>query len=175
VVNGHLYPEADRFDMGLKYKQRKLVFMNLQGKTFKESNADWGPAVNQPDNSRGLVYGDMDNDGDLDLLINNQDGPPILLRNDGGNRNHWLIVKCVGKSSNRSAVGTRVIARTPGMQQTREIQAGNSYASTSDLRVHFGLGTVSLVDELEIRWPSGKIEKRQKLKADQILVVEEPD
>jgi len=175
VVNGHLYPEADRFDMGLKYRQRKLVFMNLQGKTFKESNADWGPAVNQPDNSRGLVYGDIDNDGDLDLLINNQDGPPVLLRNDGGNRNHWLTVKCVGRTSNRSAIGTRVIVRTAAMQQTREIQAGNSYASTSDLRMHFGLGGVSLVDEIEIRWPSGKIEKQQKVKADQILVVEEHD
>ena len=161
--------------MGLKYRQRPLVFMNLQGKIFKESNADWGSAVNQPLNSRGLAYGDIDNDGDLDLLINNQDGPPLLLRNDGGNRNHWLMVHCIGRTSNRLAIGTRLIARTGTLQQTREIEAGNSYASTSDLRVHFGLGGASLVDELEIRWPSGKKEKRVKLKSDQIVIVEEPD
>ncbi len=175
VVNGHLYPEADRFDMGLKYRQHPLIFMNLQGRMFKESSADWGSAVNQPANSRGLAYGDIDHDGDLDLLINNQDGPPILLRNDGGNRNHWLMVHCIGRTSNRLALGTRLIARIGTLQQTREIQAGQSYASTSDLRVHFGLGGASLVNELEIRWPSGKVEKRVKLKSDQFLVVEEPD
>ncbi len=173
VVNGHLYAEADRFEMGLKYKQRKLVFMNQPGKAFRLGNDEWGAAVNQPDKSRGLAYGDIDNDGDLDVVINNQDGPPTLLRNDGGNRNHWLMVRCIGRDSNRSAIGTRVLLRSGKLQQMREIKAGSGYASQNDTRVHFGLGSTDQIDELEIRWPSGKIQKRQNLKPDQILTVNE--
>ena len=173
VVNGHLYAEADRFEMGLKYKQRKLVFMNQPGKAFRLGNDEWGAAVDRPDKSRGLAYGDIDNDGDLDVLINNQDGPPTLLRNDGGNRNHWLMVRCVGRESNRSAVGTRVLLRSGKLQQMREIKAGSGYASQNDTRVHFGLASADQIDELEIRWPSGRIQKRQNLKPDQILTVHE--
>jgi len=173
VVNGHLYADADRFDMGLKYKQRKLLFMNLAGKMFKESAASWGAVLSQPDNSRGLAYGDYDNDGDLDVLINNQDAAPVLLRNDGGNRNAWLSVQLAGRQSNRSAVGARVILRSAGKEQVRETKAGSSYASQNDSRLHFGLGDLKQVDELEIRWPSGKIDKFSKLPANQILVVDE--
>jgi hypothetical protein len=173
VVNGHLYAEADRFEMGLKYKQRKLVFMNQPGKAFRLGNDEWGAAVDRPDKSRGLAYGDIDNDGDLDVLINNQDGPPTLLRNDGGNRNHWLMVRCVGRESNRSAIGTRVLLGSGKLQQMREIKAGSGYASQNDTRVHFGLASADQIDELEIRWPSGRIQKRQNLKPDQILTVHE--
>jgi hypothetical protein len=175
VANGHLYPEADRFDMGLKYKQRKLVFKNQAGKTFRLANDEWGAAVNQSDSSRGAAYGDFDNDGDLDVLINNQDGPPTLLRNDADNQNHWLLVRCVGRESNRSAIGTRLLLRSGKLPQMREIKAGSSYASQCDTRAHFGLGSVDRVDELEIRWPSGKVEKRENVKTDQILVIEEPE
>jgi len=173
VANGHLYADADRFDMGLKYKQRKLLFMNLAGKTFKESAATWGAALNQPENSRGLAYGDYDNDGDLDVLINNQDAAPVLLRNDGGNRRSWLSVRLVGRRSNRSAVGTRIILRTAGLQQVRETKAGSSYASQNDPRVYFGLGDARQIEELEIRWPSGKIEQHAKIAANQALLIDE--
>src|SRR5262245_24104837 len=173
VANGHLYADADRFDMGLKYKQRKLLFMNLAGKTFKESAATWGASLNQPDNSRGLAYGDYDNDGDLDVLINNQEAAPVLLRNDGGNRNGWLAVQLVGRKSNRSAVGARDVLRSTGKEQVRETKAGSNYASQNDSRLHFGLGEAKQVDELEIRWPSGKIDKFSKLPANQILVIDE--
>ena len=173
IVNAHLYPQADRFDMGLKFKQRKLVFMNDGGKTFRLANDQWGPAVDQPNAARGLAYGDFDNDGDLDILINNQDGPPTLLRNDGGNRQHWLMVGCLGDQSNRSAVGTRLRVRTSQGQQIREIKAGSSYGSQNDPRAHFGLGSAEWVDELEIRWPSGLVEKRQRIKSDQLMRVDE--
>jgi hypothetical protein len=173
TVNGHLYPQADHFDMGLKYKQRKLLFMNQAGKKFREAGAEWGPALIQPENSRGAAFGDYDNDGDLDVLVNNLDAPPTLLRNDGGNRNRWLIVHCLGKQSNRSAIGTRLVLRSAKLEQIREIKSGGSYASHNDVRVHFGLGSIERIDELEIRWPSGKVEKRQNVKPNQILVIEE--
>jgi hypothetical protein len=174
VVNGHLYPEADRFDMGLKYKQRKQLFMNQADRKFVEANGAWGPAINQPDIGRGTAYGDFDNDGDLDILINNLDGSPTLLRNDGGNQNSWLMVQCEGTVSNRSAIGTRLIVRTGGSQQTREIKAGSGYASHNDMRVHFGLGSLSRVDELEIRWPSGRVQKLASPVLNQLLKIVEP-
>jgi hypothetical protein len=171
VVNGHLYPEADRFAMGLKYKQQPLVFMNQAGRRFAENAARFG--LTRADSSRGAAFGDYDNDGDVDVLINNLDGPPTLLRNDGGNRNHWLRVRCVGSRSNRSAVGTRLVLRAGGRQQTREVKAGTSYLSHNDLAVHFGLGTNDQIDWLEIRWPSGKIDRVEKRKVNQVLTVEE--
>jgi enediyne biosynthesis protein E4 len=174
VVNGHLYPEADRFDMGLKYKQRPLLFLNQGGKTFVEAKGAWGTALNEPRLSRGAAYGDIDNDGDLDILINNLDGPPTLLRNDGANRQSWLQVRCEGTASNRSAVGTRLTLRAGGNTQIREIKAGHSYGSKSDLRVHFGLGSAAEADELEIRWAAGKVQKLTKLRANQLLKLKEP-
>lgn len=174
VVNGHLYAQADRFDMGLKYRQRPLLFHNQPGKKFVEVKGGWGPALEQPALGRGAAYGDYDNDGDLDVIINNLDGPPTLLRNDGGNRRSWLIVKCEGTLSNRSGIGTRVILRQGTSQQMREIKAGSSYASHCDTRVHFGLGSQSEVQELEVRWPSGKTQKLSKVKTNQILPLKEP-
>jgi enediyne biosynthesis protein E4 len=171
VVNGHLYPEADRFAMGLKYKQQRLVFMNQAGSRFVETAARFG--LRQADNSRGAAFGDYDSDGDLDVLVNNLDGPPTLLRNDGGSRNHWLRVRCVGSRSNRSAVGTRLTLRAGGRQQTREVKAGASYISHNDLALHFGLGTNDHIDWLEIRWPSGSTDRLENLKVNQVLTVEE--
>jgi hypothetical protein len=171
VVNGHLYPEADRFAMGLKYKQQPLVFMNQGGRRFVESAARSG--LTRADNSRGAAFGDYDNDGDLDVLINNLDGPPTLLRNDGGNRNHWLRVRSVGSRSNRSAVGTRLALRAGGQQQMREVKAGTSYISHNDLAVYFGLGTNDRIDSLEIRWPSGSTQRIENLNVNQVLTVEE--
>jgi hypothetical protein len=171
VVNGHLYPEADRFAMGLKYKQQRLVFMNQAGTRFVETAARFG--LTQADNSRGAAFGDYDNDGDLDVLVNNLDGPPTLLRNDRGSRNHWLRVRCVGSRSNRSAVGTRLTLRAGGRQQMREVKAGTSYISHNDLAVHFGLGNIDHIEWLEVRWPSGRTERVENLKVDQVLTVEE--
>jgi hypothetical protein len=148
--------------------------MNQAGRKFVEANGAWGPAINQPDIGRGTAYGDFDNDGDLDILINNLDGSPTLLRNDGGNQNSWLMVQCEGTVSNRSAIGTRLIVRTGGSQQTREIKAGSGYASHNDIRVHFGLGSLSRVDELEIRWPSGRVQKLASPVLNQLLKVVEP-
>ena len=174
VANGHLYAEADRFDMGLKYKQRPLLFQNQLGKKFFDVKGSWGSALETPGLGRGAAYGDYDNDGDLDVVINNLDGPPTLLRNDGGNRRSWLIVKCEGSVSNRSAIGTRLILRDGAAQQLREIKAGSSYASHCDSRAHFGLGTRSEIPELNVVWPSGKTQKLSNVKTNQVLQLKEP-
>ena len=170
VVNGHLYPEADKFNLGLVYKQRPLVFLNNGDKTFREVGIDSG--LSQQWKSRGLAVGDYDNDGRLDLLINNLDGGPVLLHNEMPRR-RWLIVQCTGTKSNRSAVGARLTLRAGNLRQIREIKAGLSYLSSNDLRVHFGLGALDKADSLEIRWPSGLTERIENVPADQVLKLEE--
>jgi hypothetical protein len=174
VVNGHLYSQADHFDMGLKYKQRPLLFQNQPGKMFVEVKGSWGPALERPGLGRGAAYADYDNDGDLDVLINNLDSTPTLLRNDGGNRRSWLMVKCEGSQSNRSAIGTRLTVRDGTAQQMREVKAGSSYGSHCDTRVHFGLNAQSEIPQLEVRWPSGKTQSLSNLKARQLLQLKEP-
>jgi hypothetical protein len=170
VVNGHLYPEADKFDLGLVYRQRPLVFLNNHNNTFREAGLALG--LSQQWKSRGLAVGDYDNDGRLDLLINNLDDGPILLHNEMP-RQHWLLVHCIGTRSNRSAVGARLTLAAGDLREIREIKAGLSYLSSNDLRQHFGLGTHDKVDSLEIRWPSGLVERLQDIRADQILTLEE--
>ncbi len=171
VVNGHLYPEADRFEMGLKYKQNWLVYMNTDGLHFEERGEEFG--LNQLAKSRGLALGDYDNDGDLDVVVNNLDEAPTLLRNDGGNRRHWLLVQCKGTASNRSAIGARVTVRTGTRTQMQEVRAGSSYLSQNDLRLHFGLGSSVKIDGIEVRWPSGKKERIENVAVDRVLVLEE--
>ncbi|HEX4769804.1 MAG TPA: CRTAC1 family protein [Bryobacteraceae bacterium] len=170
VVNGHLYPEADKFDLGLVYKQRPLLFMNNRNKTFREIGREAG--LTAAWKSRGLAVGDYDNDGRLDLLINNLDDGPVLLHNDSP-RQHWLTVRCVGTKSNRSAVGARLTLQAGELRQIQEIKAGLSYLSANDLRVHFGLGAHEKADWLEVRWPSGLTERVEGVAADQILTIEE--
>ncbi len=171
VVNGHLYPEADRFELGLQYKQRALAFLNNHNKTFREVGLELGLSGRWK--SRGLAIGDYDNDGKLDILINNLDDAPVLLHNEMPGNGHWLMVRCVGTKSNRSAVGARLILHAGKLQMIREIKAGNSYLSSNDLRVHFGMGDQTKADWIEVRWPSGLVERVENVKADQILTLEE--
>jgi hypothetical protein len=170
VVNGHLYPEADKFAMGLEYKQRALVFLNRRNKTFREAGQELG--LPQVWKGRGLAAGDYDNDGRLDVLINNLDDGPVLLHNEMPAQ-HWLLVRCVGTKSNRSAIGARVTLRAGDLRQMREIKSGVSYLSSNDLRVHFGLGSHDKADSLEVRWPSGLTERVENVRADQVLTLEE--
>ena len=122
---------------------------------------------------RGCAFGDLDNDGDVDIVVNNLDGAPSVLRNDDPNTNHWLMVKCIGTRSNRSAIGARVTVVAGDRAQIDEVMSGSSYYSHNDLRLHFGLGAASKVDKLEVRWPSGGREVFANPPVDRLIVIRE--
>ncbi len=172
VVNGHLYPEADRFEMGLRYEQRWLVFMNHGDRQFLERGEEFG--LSERYKSRGLALGDYDSDGDLDVVVNNLDGPPTLLRNDGGNRGAWLLVDTRTESGS-PAVGARVLATSGGSTQLREVRSSASYLSANDLRQHFGFGPDARAEQVSVRWPSGRTSTLSDVELNQVITVEEPD
>ena len=122
---------------------------------------------------RGCAFGDFDNDGDVDVVVNNLDGPPSVLRNDGGNRNNWIMIKCVGTRSNRSGIGTRVKVTSAGHSQIDEVMSGSSYYSHNDFRLHFGLGRAAKADLVELAWPSGVKETFRDLQANHLFVCHE--
>jgi hypothetical protein len=175
AVNGHVFPRADDIPrlkkMGAGYRQRPLLFRNRQGGTFREVGATLGGPIAGVHGSRGLAVGDLNNDGQMDLVIANQEERPMVLLNRGVPGGNWLLVKLRGTRSNRSAIGARVTLRVRGRPQMREVKSGGSYLSQSDLRVHFGLGAATEVDELTIRWPSGRIQIEPGIQANQIITI----
>jgi len=122
---------------------------------------------------RGVAFGDLDNDGQLDILINNQNDPPTLLHNESDSPGHWFAIRTVGTKSNRDGIGARVTIVAGGRRQIQEVRSGGSYLSQNDLRVHFGLGSAAKIDRIEIRWPSGAMDKIENASADRFLTVEE--
>jgi hypothetical protein len=156
-----------------KYKTQRVVYRNLGNGTFEEVSDRTGAAVLEPHSSRGCAFGDFNNDGNLDVLILNMSEPPSLLKNEGGSGNHWLSVKLAGTKSNRSAIGARIALTAGGRRQIRDVLSGSSYISQSDLRQHFGLGSTSKVDEIEVRWPGGQVDRVKNVDADQFVRIEE--
>jgi len=174
VVNGHVYPQIEGAYPGGMYRQRKLVYRNLRDGTFTEVAQALGAALMEPRASRGAAFGDYDDDGDVDVIVNDLDGPPMLLRNDGGSRaGHWISLKLVGTRSNRNAVGAKVWLKAGGLTQADEVRSGDSYLSHSDWRLHFGLGSTTQVAEGIIRWPNGTTEKLTNLPIDKVVTVVE--
>jgi hypothetical protein len=171
IANGDVIDNISQFRDSTSYEQRNLLLQNDGAGRFRDLAAAAGPgfAIRKP--SRSLSAGDIDNDGDVDLLVGNVGTAPDLLRNDGGNRSSSLIVKLVGTSSNRDGIGARLKLTVGGKVLVREVKGGSSYLSQSDLRVHFGLAGASRVDRLEIRWPAGEVETLPDLEANQILTV----
>jgi hypothetical protein len=174
IVNGHVYPQIEGAYPGGMYRQRKLVYRNLRDGTFTEVTQALGAALMEPRASRGAAFGDYDDDGDVDVIVNDLDGPPMLLRNDGGSRaGHWISLKLVGTRSNRNAVGAKVWLKAGGLTQVDEVRSGDSYLSHSDWRLHFGLGSTTQVAEVIIRWPNGTTEKLTNLPIDKVVTVVE--
>jgi hypothetical protein len=174
VVNGHVYPQIEGAFPGAEYPQRKLLYRNLRNGTFAETTAQLGAALMQRRASRGAAFGDYDDDGDVDVIVNEIDGAPLLLRNDGGNQaGNWLSLKLQGMKANRNAVGARVTLKAGGLTQVQEVYAGDSYLSHSDWRLHFGLGSAKTVEEIEVQWLGGKITKQTKVTSNQALKIVE--
>lgn len=173
VVNGHVYPQVDNADVGTRYRQRVLLFRNDRNGRFTEVAAQHGKALMVPRVSRGAAFGDIDNDGDIDVVIENLDGKPTILRNDGGNRNNWTTIKTVGKGMNRDAIGARVKVVAGDLTQWDEVRAGGSYLSSNDLRLHYGLASNSKIDLIELHWPDGHVETVRNAPINQFLTIEE--
>ncbi len=172
VANGHVYPEVDQHDVETRYRQRRHLHHNLGNGRFAEIGLKGGPGFQEMRSSRGLAVGDINNDGQMDILIANLDESPSLLLNKGAAGN-WLLIKLKGTKYNRSAIGARVLLKTGTRKQLREVRSGGSYQSQSDLRLHFGLGDAKRVDELEIRWTNGHVQSLKGVAPNQILTVEE--
>jgi hypothetical protein len=173
IVNGDVIDNVSLFRDSTSYEQRNLLLQNDGTGKFKDVGPTSGPGFALKKPSRSLSAGDIDNDGDLDLLIGNIGQTPDLLRNDGGNKNNSLSIRTVGSKSNRDGIGARLKLTVGSKVLVREVKAGSSYLSQSDLRVHFGLGKASRAERLEIRWPGGGVEVLQDIEANQILTVTE--
>jgi hypothetical protein len=171
IVNGHVMNSASHFRPGATEAQRKLLLRNDAGR-FTEAGRQAGPGFAAERIGRALAAGDIDNDGDLDLLVTNNGGPAELLRHNGAG-GASLVVRLAGTRSNRSAIGARLRFATGTVTQVREVKAGSSYLGQSDLRVHVGLGSAARADRIEIRWPSGGVETIDDVAAGQIVTVTE--
>ncbi|HEV7520695.1 MAG TPA: CRTAC1 family protein [Candidatus Angelobacter sp.] len=173
VANGHLDSDIERIQKRITYRQPPHLFHNLRNGKFEQVTASAGATFATSRVARGAAYADIDNDGDLDLLITTNAGPALLFRNDGGNRNHVLRVKLRGTSSNRDGIGAVVRIEYDGEKQWQMLRSGSSYLSQSELVLTFGLGQKIAVASVQITWPSGKIDQLTNVAADQTITVEE--
>jgi len=171
-ATGAVYPEVEKVHPDYPYKTPRVLFRNLGNGRFEELVSEAGPAIAAGHCSRGVAFGDFDNDGDMDILIMNVNEPPSLLRNDVSGGGHWLKVGLIGTKSNRGAIGATVIATYGGRRQAQAVTAQSGYLSANDRRLHFGLGAVRSAD-LEIRWPSGLRESLKAISADRLITVRE--
>jgi hypothetical protein len=173
LVNGHAYPEVDRLGIDIRYRERPILYRNRADGTFADLSEQAGPALLERHVSRGAAFGDIDNDGSLEVIINHQNEPPGLLKLQGSPRNSWVLLKLVGRHPNSSAVGARVKLTAAGRSQTDAIRSGGSYLSQSDMRLHFGLAQARQIERLEIEWPDGCRQTKQNLPVNQVWTIAE--
>jgi hypothetical protein len=172
-VNGAMIDNINLYHSEVTYKQPKLMFRNLGHGRFDKVSGQLGPDFMRPIAGRGLAVADFDNDGDIDLAIVDRGEYPQLLRNDGGNANHWLEVLLIGTKSNRDGTGASLKLSSEGFSQVKQSQGGMGYMSASDPRIHFGLGQRKSIESLEITWPSGTVDKLANVTLNQIIAVKE--
>ena len=173
LVNGHVYPEVDSQHLGSSYKEPRILFHNNGDGTFSDISASAGSGITTAASSRGLAVGDLWNDGRISIVISNMNAAPSLLVNQVRSTNHWIAIHAVGTKSNRDGIGARVRVKTAARILVDEVRSGSSYVSSSDTRVHFGLGSATKIDWIEIRWLSGLIERFANLPVDQIHILKE--
>jgi hypothetical protein len=172
LVNGHAFPEVERLNIDIHYRERAILYHNDQGH-FVDVSESAGPAIAERHSSRGAAFGDYDNDGAVEVLINNQNEPPSLLRQMKMPSGNWITLKLEGVKSNRSAIGARVKVTAGSLLQTAEVRSGGSYLSQDDLRLHFGLGAATRVDRVEINWPSGVHQTEDDISAGAVVTIRE--
>lgn len=172
MVNGHVYPEVDSLNSQSPFKQERVLFWNLGDKTFYDLSDTAGTGILDRRAARGAAFGDLDNDGSLEIVVNNINDTPSLLKNFGARQN-WTLLQLVGTKSNRSGIGARVTITAGGVKQMDEVRSGGSFLSQNDLRLHFGIGKATLIEHAEVVWPDGRKESFAKLRANQVAVLEE--
>ncbi|MCH8948340.1 MAG: CRTAC1 family protein, partial [Acidobacteria bacterium] len=173
LINGHVYPEVDIHKLGSSYHQPRVLYRNNGDGTFTDISQAAGPGISAERSGRGLAVGDLWNDGRLSAVVSNMNAPPSLLVNQVRYQNHWVGIKTVGTESNRSGIGARLTLQAGARTLVDEVRSGSSYNSSSDLRVHFGLGSATEIDYLQIRWPSGLTERFFDLPLDTIVTLKE--
>jgi hypothetical protein len=174
LVNGHVFPEVERLGIDIHYKDRAILYRNRGDGQFSDISETAGPGVLERHSARGAAFGDYDNDGLIEALINNQNEAPSLLKQESRPGNHWILLKLTGTQSNRSALGAKVRVIAGGRSQLDEVRSGGSYLSQNDLRLHFGLGAALHVDRIEVEWPSGMRQTLRDVSADRVVPIEEP-
>jgi hypothetical protein len=173
IVNGHVIDNTALFRAGSTHAQRKLLFQNTNGRRYVEVSRQSGAGFVRDDVGRSLMSGDLDNDGDIDLVVTNNGGAPDVLRNTGGSAHNAIEVRVVGSRSNRDGLGARVTVVSGGRLQVREIKSGSGYLGQNDLRAHVGLGDATRVERIDVRWPGGQVERLTGVAANQIVTVTE--
>ncbi len=174
LVNGHVFPEVEKLHIDIHYKDRAILYQNLRDGKFRDVSKEAGPALLERHSARGAAFGDIDNDGTLEVAINNQNEAPSLFKQAHKPAGHWLILKLAGSKANRSAIGARVKVVTGEHAQWEEVRSGGSYLSQNDLRLHFGLGEAAMADRIEIVWPGGKLQILENQPVDRVLAIKEP-
>jgi hypothetical protein len=172
-LNGAMLDNIQLYHNEVFYKEPLLMYRNLGKGQFDKVSDSLGPDFMRPIVGRGLATADYDNDGDIDIATNNRGDYPSLLRNDGGNANHWLTVLLIGTKSNRDGIGASLKLTSEGFVQVEQSKGGMSYMSANDSRIHFGLGRRTKVQSLEITWPSGQVDRLNNVPVDQIIAVKE--
>jgi hypothetical protein len=173
LVNGHVYPEVDKHQLGSSYEEPRILYHNDGNGKFSDISAEGGPGITAAHAGRGLAVGDLWNDGRISAVISNMNAPPSLLVNQIRSANHWIGIRTVGTKSNRDGIGARIVVKVADRILVDEVRSGSSYISSNDMRVHFGLGVAAKIDFLDIRWPGGLLERYENLPVDSIQTLKE--